>query len=105
MRPDSLMKRFAYHFLTKHRVFKTWYKTAAGEWTENPDEADWRRWHGLTDGALCCDVRHESYWLIDGMRYDNMQEALEAAEAELLRPYLPILVLDCERIMNIRNVI
>ncbi len=101
MQFERMLRRFCYYKLAhEFHIFKTWYKTASGGWTENPDEADWQRWHGLKDGAYCVETRTDSFWLINGVRYDEMPAALEAAEERILRPYLPMLLLDfCEAIV------
>ncbi len=103
---DRMLRRWCFYVLaTRFHIFKTWYKTASGEWTEEIEKADWQRWHNLPTGAFCVDTKSESYWLINGVRYDDISVALEAAEKEILRPFIPILVLDCEKILRKKQVV
>lgn len=73
-----LMNRIAWNETIECKVFKTYYKTALGDWTEQKELGNWQRWNNLPDGCLCCDVRYEKYYVVDGLRYDNVIEAKNA---------------------------
>lgn len=59
-------------------VFRRFFKTASGEWTEDETKADYQRWHNLPTGAMCCDVRYENHYIVAGKRYDDIHEAKDA---------------------------
>lgn len=67
---DYAMRGMVWAALEKAHVFKTLYRTAEGEWTEDLANADWYHWNG-TDGNLCADTKYEMYWMIGDERYED----------------------------------
>lgn len=85
---EYFFKRACYRYLKDHTVFKTLYKTIRGDWTEDSLEGNWHPWSSSPHAALVCDIKHEHYYMIDGVRYDDIESALVAAEYEIYKPYL-----------------
>lgn len=104
MHPDRLLNRFAWNkTIHEARIFKTLYKTASG-WREDMeqvlfypyyphDDLEAQPWNAKFKSNipevdrlsfyLACDVRHDSYFMIGGKRYDDIHEAEDAMYDEL----------------------
>lgn len=100
-----IFKRAVFAFLDRARVFETWYKTASDEWTQDTEKANWQRFHGLSTGALMVETRYIQCWRIDSKQYDNYNNAFEAAQYEIMKPYLVQIAISLARILKKRGVI
>jgi hypothetical protein len=69
---DQFLRRACYYKLKEFHVFKALYLTESGVCDESrPD-------------VRVCNVKYESYWMIDGVRYNNIQEALITIEYKIM---------------------
>lgn len=91
MNIDCYFNRIFWNLINKkYSVFKTLYKTSNGDWTENESEANYEKWNGLPNGALCCDIKHVRYYDVKGKIFQEGQEeqAKEEAMKYLIRGML-----------------
>lgn len=70
---------------------RTLYKTASGAWTENRNDAEFKR--DSPAGALYAEYQDVRFWEVNGVRFDDCQAAFDAMyDALFVKPaILPIL--------------
>lgn len=91
---DWSFERFTKMALYDMQKLKSLYKMLDGSWTTEREKAHFYHWNGKESGNLCCDVRYEIFWSVNGVEIKDYQEAFDRLYEELfIKPVMPYLMM------------